>query len=220
MNPHTARFLDSARQKPGNWQASNSQICLIQLYIITGTCSCLLSRRFEMYQKSEKILKTPKQHCSLNFIKRVKKKSQNIHLLHYLACKGGAISLIREQVNSLIREFHHAKLPYKQVTNIMRFNPVFNNKSFKFNIFPRYILDTFLLIRELKSVTPLQASKHLPYKQGYVVQLNLKFVNEDFIKVFIFVHVIILQCQQQQHKIHYYMIYQYSIFQHQHFRLG
>ncbi|CAL6053464.1 Hypothetical_protein [Hexamita inflata] len=90
-------------------------------------------------------------------------------LLHYLACKGGAISLIRVQVNSLIREFHHAKLPYKQVTNTMLFTPFFDHKSFKFDILQRYILDTFLLIRELKSVTPLQASKHLPYKQGYVV---------------------------------------------------
>ncbi|CAL6066388.1 Hypothetical_protein [Hexamita inflata] len=90
-------------------------------------------------------------------------------VLHYLACNGGAISLIRVQVNSLIREFHHAKLPYKQVTNNIVFKHVFDHKSFKFNIFPRYILDTFLLIRELKSVTPLQASKHLPYKQGYVV---------------------------------------------------
>ncbi|CAL6003236.1 Hypothetical_protein [Hexamita inflata] len=85
--------------------------------------------------------------------------------------QGGAISLIKEQVNSLIREFHHAKLPYKQVTNNIVFNHVFDHKSFKFDVFPRYILDTFLLIRELKSVTPLQASKHLPYKQGYVVLL-------------------------------------------------
>ncbi|CAL6045582.1 Hypothetical_protein [Hexamita inflata] len=90
-------------------------------------------------------------------------------ILHNLACKGGAFSLIRVQVNSLIREFHHAKLPYKQVTNTKRLNPIFVHKSFKFDIFPRYILDTFLLIREMKSVTPLQASKLLPYKQGYVV---------------------------------------------------
>ncbi|CAL6029794.1 Hypothetical_protein [Hexamita inflata] len=46
-------------------------------------------------------------------------------LLHNLACKGGAISHIRVQVNSLIREFPHAKLPYKQVTNTIVFNLVF-----------------------------------------------------------------------------------------------
>ncbi|CAL6100762.1 Hypothetical_protein [Hexamita inflata] len=79
------------------------------------------------------------------------------NILHNLACKGGAISLM-VQVNSLIREFHHAKLPYKQVTNTILFDPVFDHKSFKFDIFQRYILDTFLL-RELKSVSPLQASK-------------------------------------------------------------
>ncbi|CAL5999778.1 Hypothetical_protein [Hexamita inflata] len=110
------------------------------------------------------------------------KYSQNFQisvLLHYLACKGGAISLIRELVNSLIRELHHAKLPYKQVTNTMCFNPVFADKSFKFNIFPRYIFDTFLLIRELNSVTPLQASKLLPYKQGYVVFTDLNDIIDN-----------------------------------------
>ncbi|CAL6061817.1 Hypothetical_protein [Hexamita inflata] len=35
--------------------------------------------------------------------------------LNFYSTTLGAISLIREQVNSLIREFHHAKLPYKQI---------------------------------------------------------------------------------------------------------
>ncbi|CAL6108230.1 BPSL0067_family protein [Hexamita inflata] len=67
----------------------------------------------------------------------------------------------------------------------MLLNPVFAHKSFKFDIFQRYILDTFLLIRELKSVTPLQASQHLPYKQGYVVYYYIlifyifRFINND-----------------------------------------
>ncbi|CAL6071185.1 Hypothetical_protein [Hexamita inflata] len=85
-------------------------------------------------------------------------------LLHYLACKGGAISLIRVQVNSLIREFQMMELLYKQVTNAMRLNPIFDHKSFKFDT-----LNTFLLIRELKQVTPLLANWLLPYKQCYVV---------------------------------------------------
>ncbi|CAL5977616.1 Hypothetical_protein [Hexamita inflata] len=82
-------------------------------------------------------------------------------ILHYLACKGGAISLIRVQVNSLIREFHHAKLPYKQVTNTMLFNSVFDHKSLKIDIFPRYIfankgveIGNSLIS---KQATPLQA---------------------------------------------------------------
>ncbi|CAL6050047.1 Hypothetical_protein [Hexamita inflata] len=70
--------------------------------------------------------------------------------------------------HSLIRELLHAK-PLQASDKYLLFYPVFDHKSFKFDIFQRYILDTFLLIRELKSVTPLQASKHLPYKQGYVV---------------------------------------------------
>ncbi|CAL6030122.1 Hypothetical_protein [Hexamita inflata] len=52
-------------------------------------------------------------------------------LLHYLACKGGAFSLIRVQVNSLIREFHHAKLPYKQVTNNNSSVDSYGSGSFK-----------------------------------------------------------------------------------------
>ncbi|CAL6064980.1 Hypothetical_protein [Hexamita inflata] len=82
--------------------------------------------------------------------------------------KGGAISLKREQANSLIREFLHAKLPYKQVTNNIVFNYVF--------WLSRYILDTFLLIREMKSITPLQANRLLPYKQGYVVLKYILFL--------------------------------------------
>ncbi|CAL6002264.1 Hypothetical_protein [Hexamita inflata] len=111
-------------------------------------------------------------------------------ILHNLACKGGAISLKRVQVNSLIREFHHAKLPYKQVTNTMLLNPVFAHKSFKFNIFQRYILDTFLLLRELKSVTPQQTSQHLPYKQGYFTNcLNISLISTKislFARIYIF----------------------------------
>ncbi|CAL5987373.1 Hypothetical_protein [Hexamita inflata] len=92
-------------------------------------------------------------------------------ILHNLACKGGAISLLR--VGQLTyKGVPSCKTPLqasdKQHTIQPRF---FDHKSFKFDIFQRYILDTFLLIRELKSVTPLQASKHLPYKQGYVVLL-------------------------------------------------
>ncbi|CAL5997129.1 Hypothetical_protein [Hexamita inflata] len=113
-------------------------------------------------------------------------------ILHNLACKGGAISLIREQVNSLIREFHHAKLPYKQVTNNIVFKHVFYHKSFKFDIFQRYILDTFLLIRELKSVTPLQASKHFPCKQGYVVSNN-QYLDVSISQCDVQLHVIVIQ---------------------------
>ncbi|CAL5998856.1 Hypothetical_protein [Hexamita inflata] len=59
-------------------------------------------------------------------------------------------------------------------------------KSFKFNISTRYILDTFLLIREMKMVTPLQANKQLPYKQGYVVELrHIKFTTHDIISYII-----------------------------------
>ncbi|CAL6107215.1 Hypothetical_protein [Hexamita inflata] len=62
---------------------------------------------------------------------------QKIVVLHYLACKGGAISLMRVQVNSLIREFHHAKLPYKQVTNNIVFNHDFQPQIIQIRHFPK-----------------------------------------------------------------------------------
>ncbi|CAL6027592.1 Hypothetical_protein [Hexamita inflata] len=86
--------------------------------------------------------------------------------LNFYSSTLGAISLIREQVNSLIREFHHTKLPYKQVTNTMRFNPIFDLKSFKLDIFPRYILHRYYFAYKgdeignsliSKQATPLQA---------------------------------------------------------------
>ncbi|CAL5975876.1 Hypothetical_protein [Hexamita inflata] len=81
-------------------------------------------------------------------------------LLHYLACKGGAISLLRVQVNSLIREFHHAKLPYKQVTNNIVLTPFLTINHSK-STFPE---DTFWIHFCLQGSYRFQ----LPYKQiGY-----------------------------------------------------
>ncbi|CAL6060391.1 Hypothetical_protein [Hexamita inflata] len=149
----------------------------MQIYYITLLVRDVLFRVGQLTYKGVPSFKTPlqasgKQHSfQPRFLIAV-----ILQVLHNLACKGGAFSLIRVQVNSLIREFHHAKLPYKRVANTKRFNPVFAHKSFKSDIFPRYILNTFLLIREMKSVTPLQASKLLPYKQGYVVNQILLIV--------------------------------------------
>ncbi|CAL6094791.1 Hypothetical_protein [Hexamita inflata] len=78
------------------------------------------------------------------------------------------------------------KTPLQASDKYHAFQPHFDHKSFKFDIFQRYILDTFLLIREMKSVSPLQASKHLPYKQGYVVQVVFiaAFIEHELITTF------------------------------------
>ncbi|CAL5972198.1 Hypothetical_protein [Hexamita inflata] len=55
----------------------------------------------------------------------------------------------------------------------------FDHQSFKF--FQRYIWDTFLLIREMKSVTPLQANRLMSFSNWYLEQnISSEPISDNF----------------------------------------